>query len=442
MIHRWLGYFVIAEAIFHSILYLYVAVQQHAHTSWSHVPAWYSGSIGTIAIALIAPLSIVYIRKRTYEVFLFIHIAVTIIALVGTYFHITYLFNTQVSGWALYLWISIIFWSYDRVARIVRLLFNGVSRAMITIIDEEYIRVDIPHARGKGHAYLYFPTLTWRFWENHPFSIATSPGKLNDSGSYFNGGLRFRLEREELHIGLDPRIYSPGSMSDKSSPGYDVRSTYSKDDPGSPLTMKSPISPLTPLTPMSAFPLFSPPLSDSSLLSPKSTRNLLPSPDKKAPQGKSNGLTFFMRTHSGTTAHLRKRISLPVLAESSYGPPKDLSTYPVLICVAGGVGITSILPFLHAHQGTTRLYWGSRSQGLVNALRDEIRGYNGEISVGRRLFVKLVLQREFSRVDGGTPVAVVVSGPKGMCEEVREFCCEIAGKRRGEVRFLDENFSW
>lgn len=119
-----------------------------------------------------------------------------------------------------------------------------------------------------------------------------------------------------------------------------------------------------------------------------------------------------------------------------------MSTYPVLICVAGGVGITAILPYLHVHRGITRLYWGSRSQGLVNALRDEIKGYNGEIAVGRRLFVKLVLQRELNRVDGDTPVAVVVSGPRSMCEEVREFCCEVATKRQGEVRFLDESFSW
>ena len=149
-----------------------------------------------------------------------------------------------------------------------------------------------------------------------------------------------------------------------------------------------------------------------------------------------------MRTHGGTTASLRGRSSLPVLVEASYGLTKDMSMYPVLICVAGGVGITAVMPYLHGHPGTTRLFWGSRSQGLVSALRDEIRGYNGEVLVGRRLFVKLALQRELARFDGATPIAIVVSGPKAMCEEVREFCCEVAVKRKGEVRFLDENFSW
>ena len=119
-----------------------------------------------------------------------------------------------------------------------------------------------------------------------------------------------------------------------------------------------------------------------------------------------------------------------------------MSKFPILVCVAGGVGITAVMPYLHAHRGTTRLYWGSRSQGLVNALRDEICGYNGEVLVGRRLLVKLALQTELARFDSGTPIAIVVSGPKAMCEEVRQFCCEVAMKRKGEVRFLDENFSW
>lgn len=78
----------------------------------------------------------------------------------------------------------------------------------------------------------------------------------------------------------------------------------------------------------------------------------------------------------------------------------------------------------------------------MTALREETRGYNGEILVGRRLFVKLALQRELARFDNSTPIGIVVSGPKAMCEEVREFCCEVAVKRRGEVKFLDENFSW
>jgi hypothetical protein len=78
----------------------------------------------------------------------------------------------------------------------------------------------------------------------------------------------------------------------------------------------------------------------------------------------------------------------------------------------------------------------------VTALREETRGYNAEILIGRRLFVKLALQRELAKFDGSTPIAIVVSGPKSMCGEVREFCCEIAVKRKGEVKFLDENFSW
>ena len=370
-----------------------------------------------------------------YEVFLFLHIAVTVPALVGIYFHIVRLYDTQVHGWIVYLWFCVLFWCSDRVVRIVRVGLNGIKRAHITIIDEEYIRVDIPNAKGAGHAYLYFPTLSWRFWENHPFSVATSPRRGDDSGSYFS---RLMSERGNVTIGLDTRVYSSTYLKDLGSPDSDRKSFDSKLS--SPTSIKSPISPMSLLPPIPESLPVSP--FGSSLLSSQSTSHLLLSPGEKPLDEKMRGLTFFMRTHGGTTAHLRKRTSLPVLVEASYGPPKDLSMYPVLICVAGGVGITAVLPYLHGHHGTTRLYWGSRSQGLVNAMRDETRGYNGEILVGRRLFVKLALRTELARFDSGTPIAIVVSGPKAMCEEVREFCCEIAVKRRGEVRFLDENFSW
>ncbi|KAF2434880.1 hypothetical protein EJ08DRAFT_685771 [Tothia fuscella] len=374
MLHRWLAYITTFEATLHSVLYLHVAVQQGRHTEWSSMPAWYCGSIGTIAICLILPFSFVAIRRRAYELFLLSHIAFSIIILVGTCYHISDLFKTTWAGYVLYLWFAIGFWMIDRLARIARIARNGLIRATITVVDDEYIRVDIPKAKATGHAYLYFPTLTYRFWENHPFSVATTP---------------------------------------KPSP------------------LSSPKSPLSPFFHRHSISFSK---SDSNKSSSNASKYTLPERPK--------GITFFMRTHSGTTGHLRKRTSLPVLVESSYGLPKPLTQYPLLICVAGGVGITAILPYMHAHKGQVKLFWGSRSQALVNALREETWGYGGETIVGKRLFVKLALQREFANVKEEVGVAVVVSGPKGMADDVREFVCEVAKTRKGEVRLLDENFGW
>jgi NAD(P)H-flavin reductase len=196
------------------------------------------------------------------------------------------------------------------------------------------------------------------------------------------------------------------------------------------------------MTPKSLFSFFSP-TSDKSLLSSTSATNLILSPEDKPLPAKPKGLTFFMRTHTGTTGLLRKRTSLPVLVEASYGAPRNFKKYPLLICVAGGVGITAILPYLHVRRrGSAKLYWGCRSTALVNSLREDIRGYGGEILVGRRLFIKLALQREFAEAGEHLDVAVVVSGPKGMADDARELCCEMAKRRSGDVMFVDENFGW
>jgi hypothetical protein len=53
-----------------------------------------------------------------------------------------------------------------------------------------------------------------------------------------------------------------------------------------------------------------------------------------------------------------------------------------------------------------------------------------------------MLQRELAKVDGGTLVIVAIGRTKEMCEGIREFCYEIAKKKRAEVRFLDEMLSW
>lgn len=75
----------------------------------------------------------------------------------------------------MWMFVAMAVWGFDRVMRIAKLVRNGVRTAIVTVIDEDYVRVDITGVVGDGHAYLYFPTLTWRVWENHPFSVVATP---------------------------------------------------------------------------------------------------------------------------------------------------------------------------------------------------------------------------------------------------------------------------
>ena len=166
--------------------------------------------------------------------------------------------------------------------------------------------------------------------------------------------------------------------------------------------------------------------------------------EKELPDvSKKTGITFYLRTMNGITKRLRHRTTLPVLIEGSYGKPQSLQKYPTVLCFAGGVGITATLSHLHAHSGgRAKLYWGSRSQALVNSLSVEISRYEGAVVVGRRMDMPGILHREFAALPETEGVAVVVSGPKGMADDLREAVCAIGRHRKGEIKFVDECFGW
>lgn len=405
ILHRWVAYIATAEAIIHSVIYLWTAVSEGKHSIWVKVPAWYTGVVATCALSLLVFLSIGAIRRRIYETFLLSHIGISVAVLCGAFFHVFYLFTQYYEGYPLYVWVTAAIWVMDRLIRIVRVVARGVRKAQITIIDGEYIRVDIPDVDANGHAYLYFPTLTWRVWENHPFSVATMiPPPITPM--FFNRST----------AALDsPGLSITSSLSEKKDAEWDSK--------GSPLTPKTPFTPWT----------------------PTSTTGFLYTSNKALPTiPKKPGITFYLRTLGGITKSLRNSNNTTVLVEGSYGKPQNLAKYPTLLCFAGGVGITAILPYIHSRvtYGRTKLYWGSRSQALVDALALEISRCEGAVAVGRRLDVPDILQRELNALPEDQLVAVIVSGPKAMADDVRASVCAIGRTRRGEIRFVDECFGW
>ncbi|ORX93856.1 hypothetical protein BCR34DRAFT_594573 [Clohesyomyces aquaticus] len=62
------------------------------------------------------------------------------------------------------------------VLSLLFLIAYYAASAVVTVIpdaDGEYLQIEIGGKNlEKGVAYLGFPTLTWRFWETHPFSVS------------------------------------------------------------------------------------------------------------------------------------------------------------------------------------------------------------------------------------------------------------------------------
>jgi len=62
-----------------------------------------------------------------------------------------------------------------------------------------------------------------------------------------------------------------------------------------------------------------------------------------------------------------------------------------------------------------------------------------ETTVGRRMDVAALVEEEAASAEGS--LAVVVSGPPGMADEVRLAVAGVA-KRGCEVEFVEESYSW
>ncbi|KAI0888797.1 uncharacterized protein GGS22DRAFT_177573 [Annulohypoxylon maeteangense] len=385
LVHRWIAIICTLEACIHSSMYLDRYLKSGGFHTQSKLPYWIWGIVATLSFTILLPASILPLRQKAYNLFLASHFALSFIALIACYFHIYKRFGNQ---WGYETWIYIAFalWAFDRLMRFARLARNGIRSAEITVVDEHNIRVDVPGVSAQGHAYLYFPTLSWRVWENHPFSVM---GNL---------------------IAQEPERKAPSITTSEEKTSPPNRSIEKIDEE---------------------------PTRDDSI----SVESTATKPPFKT------GLTFFIATSgTGIRSILHRKTRLPVLVESSYAASSldELRAVPNCIVIAGGVGITALAPLLRTRGSGVRLFWGSRSQALVEAVRSALGpgvlepSIVGEISVGRRLDLRAILERE---VLEGSETAVVVCGPVGMADEVREIVCELGRKGR-VVKLVDEAFSW
>ncbi|GAM90475.1 hypothetical protein ANO11243_085190 [Dothideomycetidae sp. 11243] len=335
-----------------------------------------------------------------YEVFLAWHVVVAILIVAGCYWHIV-ANDGHSSGYETWIVVSMAVWGFDRSSRLVRLALSGLKTAQITVLDNDYIRVVIPDVSASGHAFLYFPALTWRVWENHPFSIASTLVSVQPPLA------SVRCVNTTDRSSTDPEMQS----------GLITSTTNYRSDK---IGIAGP--------------------SDSISTTSKASEL-----DQKSYQA---GVTFYIRTQTGLTSLLRNRTSHAVLLEAGYKSGAcsliPANSSPVLVALVGGVGITPALTPLRSHLGRKKLYWGSRSQTLVDDVFSVygLASLDSEVFVGRRMPVRQILDTELG---GNHPeeVCVLVCGPASMVDEVRFEFNDIVRKRpRVVAKLVVESFSW
>ncbi|KAL2758929.1 hypothetical protein ACRALDRAFT_1075292 [Sodiomyces alcalophilus JCM 7366] len=417
LLHRWVAYACIMQTVMHSVLMLVLYDRFHdTHASESKLDYWVWGIVATLALVLMWPAALLPVRQKVYQVFLSTHQVLAALGLIATFLHIWYLFKYN---WGYEIWVYIAggIWFLDRAVRILRVASNGVRTATVTPVgpDGEYLRVEIDGVVAEGHAYLYFPTLSWRVWEAHPFSVFSS---FTGSSTVAPSGLLSNVAKENT---------AASSATDvEKTAGQSAQRTSSSASSGKDAV----------------------PVATTTAATTKATGPARPC------------TTLLMRTLSGATKLLADKaaggvISLPVLVESSYDANpsvRKLDRCASLVCIAGGVGITAVLPIARRFSGIrTRLCWGMRSDDLLGAAAPELErlasdrpGVGVETSVGARLPIAEILRAELLREDEVGDIGIVVCGPPGMADECRRVIGEVVGggKVKRGVVFVDEAFSW
>jgi ferredoxin-NADP reductase len=115
-----------------------------------------------------------------------------------------------------------------------------------------------------------------------------------------------------------------------------------------------------------------------------------------------------------------------------------------VLLIAGGIGITGILPFLKNHWNI-KLAWSVKESAkcLVDDLDGamaQLASSDKDVRVGSRIDVNQLLAEEITA--GWERVGVVVSGPAGLCDDVRATVSAAGRSGKTQFEFEVEAYSW
>ena len=449
-LHRWAARVSIIQAVIHSIAYTadYVSyMDPPMFYDEAKVPYFWWGIIATVAMSLMAGLSILPLRRMAYEVFLVLHIALAILSLVGCWYHIGLRFSKK-WGYEVWLYLAFAFWAYDRFLRFARLIFHsflgGTSHGQVEAIPgvDNIISLKLYPSRAfkaapGQHTFVYFPSLG-RFWENHPFTIASwGVDRVEDSEKVVSerASLSSKQQSKEARVTTGEEITSENSSMTGKGPNKEIRITTKSISSTQPLYLEQ------------------------------------------------FYVKCLFRVHSGTTTKLQRRLinnpASTILCEGPYGGHSPavrsvLRNAEHILVIAGGIGITFAAAYAKQFADETtstslavaklmpsckrlHLAWTVREQGLLDYARREllppaantggraleytfhVTGTPATKEAGaRRMDITATLD---SMLVKNSKIVVLVCGPGGLADDVRRQIVQ-ANKRGFDVEMLEESFAW
>lgn len=356
LLHRWIARLFALHVLLHSILALFI--YKDTYSTELKQPYWQWGIVATVFVSVMLVASVLFFRRASYEIFLIVHIILAVFVIAGSWYHVKLRFP---DSWGYIEWLYAVcaVWFFDRLLRVLRICKNGMRRAKITEIGDGYVRVDIPGVhwtpRPSLHAYVQFPTIS-KLRPWENHPFSVLPTSLLTSS-------HTTLSRQDSDRASDSR------QEDVEKHNSFVLQTRS-------LPLKS---------------------------------------------QHAAGVTFFVRKSTGMTRRLKTQDNVLALLDGPYpnSSPSLVLQCDRVILIAGGIGITGVLPWSVAHSNV-KLFWSLKSaaealaqalDGVLGSLREK------EIRIGQRLEINTLLAQEAQA--GWSKIGVVVCGPGGLCDDVR-----------------------
>ncbi|CAN8103031.1 unnamed protein product [Discula destructiva] len=422
--HRWIARITVLELIGHAIAFTkfeFIKGGSARYVSMYSKDWWVWGVVATVAFAFLLVFSIPVLRYRFYNLFLLMHIALAVVAFVGTWYHL----ETWYKYFNGYLWPVIAVWVLERLLRIVRVVaisawagkmgkasLSWDETANIVRIDATNIMAKLKPKAGEAY-YLYTPT-RFPFYPSHPFTLAVFP---NDSTAHTPLGTS-QNSNEKVNDEKNGNLMVKQEKSSVTGAGLNYRFLIRPGD------------------------------------------------------GFTRRLQRFAALH-GT--HDKAQMALPLLIEGPYSSgnasPEKSGCKSILI-LAGGSGISVAVGAIQRALATSksdvaevRLVWAVRRLATVHSLaREELRVFLLDPRFTMECFVtntslqneagsETALVTSTSRpdvnqiirgavADSTDTVGVVVCGPQGMTVDARKAVSSILREGKENVKLFVENFGW
>ncbi|EGV60376.1 hypothetical protein CANTEDRAFT_116427 [Yamadazyma tenuis ATCC 10573] len=173
--HRWVGRVVFTLVLVHAVGYTITFKGRYAEEMAENYVIW--GTIATVAGGLIMVQGLLVLRRRSYEIFLFLHIVLAALFIGGAWLHVDTL------GYINWYYATTAIWCVDRVVRVIRLVLFGFPVSTVQLVAGETLKVITPKPSywksvPGGHAFIHFIRPSC-FWQSHPFTF-TEAVETND----------------------------------------------------------------------------------------------------------------------------------------------------------------------------------------------------------------------------------------------------------------------